>query len=112
LEYIINNTIINKPKSWDKKWRLVIFDIPETHRKHRVAFRNKLKQLGFIQFQKSVWIHPYECQNEISFLAEYLNISQYLTLITTSIEDDKPLKKLFQNTFKDCRSAKFEGGLI
>jgi DNA-binding transcriptional regulator PaaX len=87
---------------------LVIFDIPEAYRKHRVAFRNKLKQLGFAQFQKSVWIHPYECENEISFLTEFLNISQYLTLITASIENDEAIQKLFQNTLKDCRSANVE----
>ena len=112
LQYDLNNLIIPKLEKWDEKWRFLMFDIPEFKKSARETLRKRLKKLGFFQFQKSVWIHPYECQNEISFLAEYLNISQYLTLITTSIEDDKPLKKLFQNTFKDCRSAKFEGGLI
>ncbi len=31
-EIQFNNLIIEKPEKWDKKWRLVIFDISETKR--------------------------------------------------------------------------------
>lgn len=101
IEGELNNAKIPKPAFWDEKWRIVFFDIPENHKKSRHSLRNKLKHLGFIQFQKSVWIYPYNCHNEINFLAETLDVSQYLTLITASIENDTPLRKIFQNILKN-----------
>lgn len=47
-------------KKWDRKWRLVIFDIPEKERKARDALREKLKELGFGRWQKSVYISPHD----------------------------------------------------
>src|SRR3989344_3211225 len=41
------------PASWDKKWRLVLFDIPEEFRKNRNSFAVGLKRMGFVQIQKS-----------------------------------------------------------
>lgn len=96
----LNNMRIPKPTSWDQKWRIVLFDIPESEKKSRHLLRKRLRGLGFTQFQKSVWIHPHNCYDEINSLAEALNVGQYLTLITASIENDAPLKKLFQNILK------------
>lgn len=57
---------IEKPNKWDKKWRIIIFDIPEGQRRiARDALRNKLKKLGFYLIQKSVWVYPYPCEKEI-----------------------------------------------
>ncbi|MBI2327945.1 hypothetical protein HYU92_06535 [Candidatus Curtissbacteria bacterium] len=42
-------------ENWDGKWRIVIFDIPEKHRKLRNTLRGKLKEWQFIKWQKSVW---------------------------------------------------------
>ena|SRR3990167_9680162 len=64
------------PKRWDKKWRLVMFDIPEAKRKSRSALSVKLKQLGFYQLQKSVWIHPYSCDREIELTKAVYGISE------------------------------------
>ena len=35
---------------------MVLFDIPETQKKIRDSLRKKLKKLGFLEFQKSVFI--------------------------------------------------------
>lgn len=96
LQYDLNNMEIIKPRIWDKKWRLLMFDIPENKKMTREALRGKLKNLGFYQFQKSVWIYPYSCENEIDFIAEYFSIGQYITLLTVQIADDKPLRSIFE----------------
>lgn len=44
---------------WDGLWRLVLFDIAEENRVLRNLLRRKLKSLGFIMFQKSVWVTPF-----------------------------------------------------
>lgn len=50
----IMKIVLNQDK-WDGKWRIVIFDIPETHRKSRGLLRSRLKLWQFEPWQKSVW---------------------------------------------------------
>lgn len=95
LEYDLNNIVIPKPKAWDGRWQLLMFDIPESYKFARNALRWKLKNLGFIQFQKSVWIYPYHCENEIDFLAEHFLIARFINLLTVQIENDKSLREHF-----------------
>lgn len=87
----------NKNEKWDGKWRIMLFDIPEKKRRHRDGLRMMLKAIGFKEFQKSVWIYPYQVPN---FLKEILfeeEVKHYTRLITaTSIEYDKDLKRLFK----------------
>ncbi|MDP1722064.1 MAG: PaaX family transcriptional regulator C-terminal domain-containing protein [Candidatus Gottesmanbacteria bacterium] len=51
-------SFIKKP--WDRKWRVVIFDIAEVQRTTRNALRDKLRELGFGMLQESVWITPHD----------------------------------------------------
>ena len=89
---------VKKPDFWDKKWRVVIFDIPDKYRRRsRDALRDKLKEIGFCQLQKSVWVFPYPCENEIQFLCELFNITPFVNIIVAeSIYDDIKLKKYFK----------------
>jgi DNA-binding transcriptional regulator PaaX len=88
---------INKPQKWDGKWRMVMFDLPVRFSKARNALRFKLKQLGFIQFQKSVWIYPYSCKEEIAFVSDYYRVGRYVELLEiSSINNDLKFKKHFK----------------
>src|SRR3990172_7215508 len=42
-----------KPKQWDGKWRIVLFDIPEKDRLFRDILREHLYALGFFKLQHS-----------------------------------------------------------
>ena len=55
LKFKIDEIEIKVPAKWDGKWRIVIFDIPEKFKKAREALRRKLKDLGFLELQKSVF---------------------------------------------------------
>lgn len=87
-------------KAWDKKWRMAIYDIEEINRRVRNSFRNKLKELGFAQFQESVWITPH---NFLKDIYEFLEINELLSkvvLIETEnffIEDVKELANKLWN---------------
>ncbi len=89
---------IETPKLWDKKWRIVVFDIPEKQKKMaRNALREKLEKLGFYQLQKSVWAHPYPCEKEIHFLCELFDIYRFVNIITADkIYNDVLLRKYFK----------------
>ena len=98
---IFDEFFIKKPKKWDKKWRLVIFDIPETRKKARQALRKKLKDLGFYQFQKSAWIHPFPCLEEIEFLKDVLNIKPFVKLFLIDEMTDGKVLYHFRKQIKE-----------
>ncbi len=89
---------IKKPKKWDGKWRLVIFDISQLKKIHREAFRGKLKELGFYPLQKSVWIHPFDCQAEIELLREFFGLTEreIRLIIAEKIGKDQEIKEFFK----------------
>ncbi len=94
----IDSLKIKSPKKWDRKWRLVIFDIAQLKKLYRDAFRGKLKELGFLPLQKSVWIHPFNCEAEIELLREFFGLNdREIRLITAEkIGDDEKLKHVFR----------------
>jgi len=94
----IDSLKIKKPKKWDRKWRIVIFDIAQLKKIYREAFRGKLKEIGFYPLQKSVWIHPFDCYDEIELLKDFFGLSdKEVRLITAEkIDEDSSLKKIFK----------------
>lgn len=97
LKYELDNLKLKKPKTWDKKWRLVFFDIPEKQKQARNVLSAKLKELGFKTIQKSVYIHPYPCMEEIEFVRTIYGVRNYVFLATVEeIESGNRLRKLFK----------------
>ena len=94
----IDSLEIKKPKKWDGMWRLVIFDIPQLRNVQRNAFRGKLIELGFMPLQKSIWICPYQCKDEIGLLRDFFGLSEKeIRLITAkNIENDSYFRKIFK----------------
>ena len=96
LKYNIDDMQIKKPKRWDKKWRLVSFDVPEKQKKAREALRNKLKDLEFFPLQKSLFISPFPCKNEIDFISEIFQIQKHIIFIETpNINNEYKIKEYF-----------------
>jgi CRISPR-associated endonuclease Cas2 len=97
-KYQIDDLEIKKPKKWDKKWRVIIFDISDSHKIKRNALRRKLKELGFFPLQRSVWVFPFDCEAEINLLREFfgLNKKEVQLLLVTKIENELFLKKFFK----------------
>lgn len=81
-EFSLDALSITKPAKWDKKWRMVIFDIPNKFTAARRALRIKLKNLGFYKLQKSVWVFPYPCQDEILFAANIFGVEKFIEILT------------------------------
>ncbi|KKQ23373.1 MAG: Repressor in the phenylacetic acid catabolism [Parcubacteria group bacterium GW2011_GWA2_37_10] len=95
LTYKFDEMKIEK-KDWDGKWRLLIFDIPEKIRQGRNSLREKIKQLGFYELQKSAFIFPYNCKDEIDFIIEFYRLRKYARFaVLESIDNEKHLKQIF-----------------
>ncbi len=92
----LNDYKIKKPKSWDGKWRVLIFDIPEERKTQREKVRRTLASIGFLRLQDSVWVYPYDCQNLITLLKADFQIGKNLLyMIVEALEHDESIKKQF-----------------
>lgn len=97
LTYNIETMIIAQPKRWDGKWRMVLFDIPERRRDARDALRSTLRRLGFYEYQKSVFIYPHHCQDEMDYVIEFFRVRPYVRLIIVhQMDNELHLKKIFE----------------
>jgi DNA-binding transcriptional regulator PaaX len=84
-------------KKWDSKWRVVIFDVPNSKGKIRNELRRGMKLFGFYPLQKSVWVYPYPCDDFISLLKSYLGVSNdVLVMEVSKIENDRELRRHFR----------------
>jgi len=86
-----------KAKHWNKKWFLVFFDVPEIQKNKRDYLRRFLVYIGFYQYQKSIYIFPYECENEIKLIKKIVEGAKYIKyIIAEKIEDEKLVKQYFK----------------
>lgn len=81
-------------RQWDRKWRIVMFDIEEIKKQVRERLRLKLKELGFGMLQESVFISPHDILKDFNEFACASGIKDYLYLLETSkliVADDREL---------------------
>ena len=96
LRYDFETMAIERPKRWDGRWRLVMFDIPRKHNKARDALRAKLRELGFYRLQQSVFLFPFPCEKEIDALTAFWGIRDFILLLNVSgFEGEEKLKRRF-----------------
>lgn len=96
LTYKFNQLKIKKGK-WDGKWRVVFFDVPEKQRFARDVLRSKIKNMGFYELQKSVFVFPYECEDEIEFVIENYEMTKWVRFgVLEKIDNDIYLRKFFK----------------
>lgn len=89
LTFKLDEMEIKKPSRWDGKWRMVLFDIPEKRKKVREALRMRLRRLGFLEFQKSVFVYPYPCDDEIDFVIEFYAVRAHVRKVVTESMDNE-----------------------
>lgn len=81
---------------WDGVWRVVLFDIPNSRAWARDAFRGRLLAMGFHRMQKSAFVYPYPCTEEIRFLISLFDVGGQVRFIETPhLTDDADLKRVF-----------------
>ena len=96
----MDELVISTPKKWDGRWRMVSFDIPVSQSKSRVYFTGQLAQLGLKMLQKSMWVHPYDCFEQVEHIASFYNVRRYCSFFEITSPDDQSLailNKKFKN---------------
>ncbi|MEK7072116.1 MAG: hypothetical protein AAB969_00945 [Patescibacteria group bacterium] len=87
---------LKSQKIWDRNFRVIVFDIPEKKRDARDSLRDKMREMGCVKFNDSVWVYPFPCQKEIDFIANYWGIGKYVHFI---LARDITNRDLLEKTF-------------
>jgi CRISPR-associated endonuclease Cas2 len=97
LAYELHEKMLEKPKRWDQKWRLLIFDIEEKKRKRRDDIRRTLIGLGFYRLQDSVWVYPYDCEEVLELIRTKYHVRHDALFIRADrVTNDRWLRQHFQ----------------
>ena len=64
-------------ESWNEKWCIVSFDVPEKHRHKRDSLRRRLEIIGFAQLHKSIYISPHPFGNKVNSYIKDIGLEQY-----------------------------------
>jgi len=102
----IGKLTIRPQKQWDCLWRMVVFDIPQTHKNQRYTFISQLRRLGFVMVRQSTWYHAYPCTEVIDELVRYCGLSQFVTTAEIIRLDDSTTRTLLRH-FPSIGSANY-----
>lgn len=85
-----------KNKKWDGKWRIIIYDILTGKKEQANLFRRTLKRLKFFQLQRSVYITPFKCYDEIEYLRHVCDVDREVLILTVSgLENETAYREYF-----------------
>lgn len=98
-KFQIDELKLKRPKKWDGKWRIIIFDIPERFKRGRDALTRKIRDMEILKLQKSVYVCPFECRDEIDFVGETFGVRKFINyIIASDVGEAEGLKlKMFYN---------------
>lgn len=83
-------------ETWDGKWRIILFDIPESANDKRDFLRTLLKRNNFIKLQGSVYINPYPLNREAVTYLKQTGLIEFIRIIKVEeMDDDEDLRKRF-----------------
>lgn len=68
-------------QDWDRKYRIVIFDIPEDKRRIRDLFRRRLKHWGFKIWQQSVWVTKNNITDKLRKSVTELGLEKWVAIL-------------------------------
>jgi len=96
LEKLLRLAGVQKTARWDGKWRILMFDIPESCHTDRDSFRRLLKKNNFAILQGSVFVSPYPLNREAVKYLEGSGLMQYIRIMKVEeMDNDADLKKQF-----------------
>ncbi len=97
LELEMQKTAMTRKRKWDRRWRVVIFDVPERRKSVRDRLRRFMNAYGFVRLQDSVWIYPYDCEDLIALAkADFRIGADVLYMIVERLERDTHLREHFR----------------
>ena len=95
LRYKVDEMVLDE-SSWDGKWRLIIYDVASTKRANSEMFRTILNKLRFLKLQRSVYLTPFKCEDEIEYLRLLFEIGNEVQILKVgSLENEAAYRRYF-----------------
>lgn len=80
----------------DGKWRIIIYDISESKKKERDFLREILKRMKFLKLQRSIYLTPFICEDEIEYLKQMFGVGDEVKILKiTGIDNEQAYKEYF-----------------
>ena len=95
LKYDLEIMVLDQT-NWDGKWRIITYDIATAKKWQRQFFRQTLNRMNFLKLQRSVYLTPFKCINEIEYLRQICEVGNEVILLTVhGIENEQAYKEYF-----------------
>jgi len=92
--------------TWDGRWRMLVYAVPEGMRSQRDKFRNELVLLGYGTPAPGVWISPTADLEATQELINFYDLSPYVEAFLAERLNGQPVEKLVKRTFHLEEAAK------
>jgi phenylacetic acid degradation operon negative regulatory protein len=97
-----------QPDTWDKKWSIIMFCIPEKNRGSRDKFRRYIQKIGYGSLFGSLWIKPtVKNHNSVMQYARELGIAENV-IVQTSQSNSDDIDRLIVAKAWDLKNIKKE----
>ena len=95
LRYNIDEMALDE-STWDGKWRLIIYDVAKAKRANSEMFRAMLNKLRFLKLQKSVYLTPFKCKEEVEYLKLLFDIGDEVQILKVGdLENEGAYRRYF-----------------
>src|SRR3989344_6132325 len=95
LKYDLQNLQLDQSK-WDGRWRLIIYDVGKDKKRQVDTFRRTLNNLKVLRLQRSVYLTPFKCEDEIEYLKQVFDLDEEVqVLLIRSLDNESTYKKYF-----------------
>jgi phenylacetic acid degradation operon negative regulatory protein len=83
-------------RHWDGRWRLVLFDVPADRKNERETLRRTLRDVGFLEVQKSVYLYPYDVFGALDDYRRLYRLRRHVLFATVDVlEGDQRYRHAF-----------------
>lgn len=83
--------------NWDRKWRIVLLDLPESRKSERESLRYLLKKAGFTCLKNSAWVSPFPLEHFFMNIKQDLGLTTELMIFVTNTLDHETELELFKS---------------
>lgn len=95
----VRERLYNYGASWDGKWRILVYAVPEAKRTVRDRFRNELILLGFGTPAPGVWVSPNGSLEAARDLVGFYGLQNYVELFQAKRFSSTPSLELIEKAF-------------
>jgi len=75
-----------KPHTWDGKWRILMYNIPEEIRNVRDELRQELIWSGFGSLTNSCWLSPNQLEKQVYGLIDKYEVKEYVNFFVSQYD--------------------------